>query len=115
MADWCINSDLEGQIKGSRKTKVVDDGRCLKFRDVLLGEIRKGGGEVQVDALSYLSKITFDIIGLAGFNYNSNALDPEAEDNITIALHNGKHADVIPMLRTVFQFSDGRIDVACLG
>lgn len=37
-----------------------------KARDVLLGEIEKGGGKAQMEAMSWLSKVTLDIIGLAG-------------------------------------------------
>ncbi|KAF9036825.1 cytochrome P450 [Panaeolus papilionaceus] len=81
--------------------------KSLQARDVLLGEIEKGGGKAQMEAMSWLSKVTLDIIGLAGFNYNFNALDAVAEENALIkafstALHSGKKGGAIPILRTMF-------------
>lgn len=35
----------------------------------------------RIDALSWLSKMTLDVIGQAGFNYRFNALNPEGKSN----------------------------------
>jgi hypothetical protein len=42
---------------------------------------------IVVDALAWISKVTLDIIGLAGFNYKFNALNtkPEASDQLSKA------------------------------
>ncbi|KAI0083798.1 cytochrome P450 [Irpex rosettiformis] len=52
------------------------------LRDRWLEEIAKSGtGDTHVDAMTWLSKTTLDIIGLAGFNYNFGALNPTGEIN----------------------------------
>ncbi|EIW75992.1 cytochrome P450 [Coniophora puteana RWD-64-598 SS2] len=50
------------------------------LRDAWLSEIAKTSSN-RVDVLDWLSKMTLDVIGLAGFNYNFNALNPDAEPN----------------------------------
>ncbi|KAJ7235241.1 cytochrome P450 [Mycena rebaudengoi] len=56
--------------------------KSIQLRDVWLGEAVKNDGVGNVDVLSWLSKATLDIIGLAGgflhvgFNYKFNTLDP---------------------------------------
>ncbi|KAJ7260996.1 cytochrome P450 [Mycena rebaudengoi] len=52
--------------------------KSIQLRDVWLGEAAKNDGVGNVDVLSWLSKATLDIIGLAGFNYKFNTLDPSA-------------------------------------
>ncbi|KAI0701865.1 cytochrome P450 [Cytidiella melzeri] len=50
------------------------------LRDKWLAEIAKSGTEdAHVDALSWLSRTTLDIIGLAGFNHNFSALNGETD------------------------------------
>ncbi|KAI0688229.1 cytochrome P450 [Cytidiella melzeri] len=52
------------------------------LRDRWLDEIEKSSADnAHVDAMSWLSKATLDIIGLAGFNYNFDALSPDVETN----------------------------------
>ncbi|KAJ7670074.1 cytochrome P450 [Mycena polygramma] len=51
--------------------------KSIQLRDILTGQVANGGGVARVEVLSWLSKATLDIIGLAGafwFNYNINAL-----------------------------------------
>ncbi|KAJ7271259.1 cytochrome P450 [Mycena rebaudengoi] len=52
--------------------------KSIQLRDVWLGEAAKNGGVGNVNAVSWLNKATLDIIGLAGFNYKFNSLDPSA-------------------------------------
>ncbi|KAJ7243063.1 cytochrome P450 [Mycena rebaudengoi] len=52
--------------------------KSIQLRDLWLGEAAKNGGVGNVNAVSWLSKATLDIIGLAGFNYKFNSLDPSA-------------------------------------
>lgn len=76
---------------------------CKQLRDLWFAEIAKSEtGETRLDALSWLSKATLDIIGLAGafdlsyrltscfshlnsssagFNYDFDALNPQSEQN----------------------------------
>ncbi|KAJ7259650.1 cytochrome P450 [Mycena rebaudengoi] len=51
--------------------------KSIQLRDVWAAEAEKHGGVGQVDVLSWLSKATLDIIGLAGFNYKFNTLDAD--------------------------------------
>ncbi|KAJ7289232.1 cytochrome P450 [Mycena rebaudengoi] len=52
--------------------------KSLQLRDAWLGEAAKSGGVGNIDVVSWLTKATLDIIGLAGFNYKFNSLDPSA-------------------------------------
>ncbi|KAJ7778984.1 cytochrome P450 [Mycena metata] len=52
----------------------------IQLRDIWAAEATKNGGVARVEILSWLSKATLDIIGLAGFNYKINALGAENHD-----------------------------------
>ncbi|KAJ6607877.1 cytochrome P450 [Mycena sp. CBHHK59/15] len=54
--------------------------KSLQLRDIWASQIAKGGGVARVEILSWFSKATLDIIGLAGFNYDINALGAESVD-----------------------------------
>ncbi|KAI0346966.1 cytochrome P450 [Trametopsis cervina] len=52
------------------------------LRDAWLVQIAQSGtDQANIDAMSWLSKTTLDIIGLAGFNYNFDALSPDGRKN----------------------------------
>lgn len=44
-------------------------------------EITKNGDSARLEILSWLSKMTLDVIGLAGFNYRFDNLNPHGEPN----------------------------------
>ncbi|KAJ7466262.1 cytochrome P450 [Mycena galericulata] len=46
----------------------------IQLRDIWAAQAANNGGVARVEVLSWLSKATLDIIGLAGFNYRINAL-----------------------------------------
>ncbi|KAJ7458475.1 cytochrome P450 [Mycena latifolia] len=46
----------------------------IQLRDIWAAQAATNGGVARVEVLSWLSKATLDIIGLAGFNYRINAL-----------------------------------------
>ncbi|KAJ7849159.1 cytochrome P450, partial [Mycena leptocephala] len=48
--------------------------KSIQLRDIWATQVTKAGGVARVEALSWLSKATLDIIGLAGFNYKIDAL-----------------------------------------
>ncbi|KAK7040252.1 hypothetical protein VNI00_009718 [Paramarasmius palmivorus] len=54
--------------------------KSVKLRDIWTSLIDPESGSTQVDALSWLSKMTLDVIGEAGFDYKFNALDGEANE-----------------------------------
>ncbi|KAJ7611688.1 cytochrome P450 [Roridomyces roridus] len=55
--------------------------KSLELRDAWSLQAANSGGIVRLDALSWLSRATLDIIGLAGFNYHFNALSQEDESS----------------------------------
>ncbi|KAJ6560690.1 cytochrome P450 [Mycena sp. CBHHK59/15] len=54
--------------------------KSIQLRDIWTAQAAQGGGVARVEVLSWLSKATLDIIGLAGFNYQINALGAQSED-----------------------------------
>ncbi|KAJ6622026.1 cytochrome P450 [Mycena sp. CBHHK59/15] len=54
--------------------------KSIQLRDIWAAQAAQGGGVARVEVLSWLSKATLDIIGLAGFNYHINALGAQSED-----------------------------------
>ncbi|KAJ7087052.1 cytochrome P450 [Mycena crocata] len=53
--------------------------KSMQLRDIWEAQAAKAGGAARVEVLSWLSKATLDIIGLAGFNYEINALGTEGD------------------------------------
>lgn len=56
--------------------------KSLELRDVWLSQISDApsqDGSVHLNVLRWLSRTTLDIIGLAGFDYNFNATNPDAK------------------------------------
>ncbi|KAJ7479070.1 cytochrome P450 [Mycena latifolia] len=54
--------------------------KSIHLRDIWAANATQNGGVARVEILSWLSKATLDIIGLAGFNYNINALGAQNDD-----------------------------------
>ncbi|KAJ6517282.1 cytochrome P450 [Mycena vitilis] len=52
----------------------------IQLRDIWAAQAANNGGVARVEILSWLSKATLDIIGLAGFNYQINALSTDGND-----------------------------------
>ncbi|KAJ7496540.1 cytochrome P450 [Mycena latifolia] len=48
--------------------------KSVELRDIWAAQASNAGGTARLDAVSWLSKATLDIIGLAGFNYHFNSL-----------------------------------------
>ncbi|OBZ67964.1 Cholesterol 24-hydroxylase [Grifola frondosa] len=58
----------------------------VQLRDVWRAEIDKQGEPARIEVLSWLGKMTLDVIGLAGFNYTFDALDVTKKPNeLTLA------------------------------
>ncbi|KAJ7718641.1 cytochrome P450 [Mycena metata] len=54
--------------------------KSIQLRNIWAAQATRDGGTARVEIVSWLSKATLDIIGLAGFNYNINALGAEHGD-----------------------------------
>lgn len=79
--------------------------KSIQLRDLLASESSKQGGTGRIDILSWLSRATLDIIGLAGFNYKFNALSNEKNElNTAFAqmFKAGQRITLVPVLRGLF-------------
>ncbi|KAJ7118957.1 cytochrome P450 [Mycena epipterygia] len=59
--------------------------KAVELRDIWANQAANAGGTARIDILSWLTKATLDIIGLAGFNYNFNSLGSESESELATA------------------------------
>ncbi|KAK0227770.1 cytochrome P450 [Armillaria fumosa] len=55
--------------------------KSLQLRDLWTAECAAAQGSLHTDVLSWLSRLTLDVIGLAGFNYKFNSLNPSHTPN----------------------------------
>ncbi|KIY68837.1 cytochrome P450 [Cylindrobasidium torrendii FP15055 ss-10] len=53
--------------------------KALELRELLVQECASNPSGYHTNALDWMTKVTLDIIGLAGFGYNFHALDPNVE------------------------------------
>jgi cytochrome P450 len=67
-----------GQI---RELTEIFIAKSLELRDIWGAETQKAGHTGRIDVLSWLSRMTLDVIGLAGFNYKFDALSISHEKN----------------------------------
>ncbi|THH10018.1 hypothetical protein EW146_g8506 [Bondarzewia mesenterica] len=88
--------------------------KAIQLRDIWVSQlstVTSDGSErdrVKIDVSSWLNKMTLDVIGLAGFNYSFNALNPDGKPNelnesvqAVFRTPRGFRA-VLPVLQTVF-------------
>ncbi|KAG6902666.1 hypothetical protein C0995_013358 [Termitomyces sp. Mi166 len=83
--------------------------KAIQLRDVWASENDEQGGESRVDALSWLSRTTLDVIGLAGFSYKFDALSEDPKKNelnaaFAIMFKAGTRLTLIPIIRNYFPF-----------
>lgn len=83
--------------------------KSIELRDIWAAENAREGGTSQIDALSWLSRATLDIIGLAGFNYHFDALSGDPEKNelneaFATMFKAGTKMSVIPLIRSFVPF-----------
>ncbi|GLB35548.1 putative cytochrome p450 [Lyophyllum shimeji] len=81
--------------------------KAIQLRDIWAADNANQGGASRVDALSWLSRTTLDVIGLAGFNYNFNALSEDPGQNelnaaFSVMFKAGIKLSLIPLLRGWF-------------
>ncbi|OSD00673.1 cytochrome P450 [Trametes coccinea BRFM310] len=55
--------------------------KSIELRDVWAAELEEKGEPTRINVVRGLSKMTLDVIGLAGFNYEFNALNPVGKPN----------------------------------
>jgi len=81
--------------------------KALELRDIWSTEIAKHDGVGPIECLSWMSRTTLDIIGLAGFNYKFNALSSDPEKNellnsFSTILKSGRAPSIIFLLRAMY-------------
>ncbi|PPQ76652.1 hypothetical protein CVT24_011791, partial [Panaeolus cyanescens] len=82
--------------------------KSIELLDVWLEEISKEGGyQGRIEVMSWLSRMTLDVIGLAGFNYKFNALSREPKNNelnkaFSVSFRAGTPRGIIPIIRGLF-------------
>ncbi|KAJ7075289.1 cytochrome P450 [Mycena belliarum] len=54
--------------------------KSAQLRDIWKAKADQNGGSARVEVMSDITKATLDIIGLAGFNHNINALGTQSDD-----------------------------------
>ncbi|KAH9483603.1 Cytochrome P450 monooxygenase 205 [Psilocybe cubensis] len=80
--------------------------KSIQLRDAWASETNKEGSNGRIDVLSWLSKMTLDVIGIAGFNYKFDALstDPTKKKNelneaFSTIFRSGTRMSLIPIIR----------------
>ncbi|KAJ7078786.1 cytochrome P450 [Mycena epipterygia] len=67
--------------------------KSVQLRDIWTRQIEDDSGSSRLDVFAGLRKMTLDVIGEAGFNYEFNALEPKAQPNELVqVLHNVFHS-----------------------
>ncbi|KAF4577163.1 hypothetical protein EYR36_005150 [Pleurotus pulmonarius] len=80
--------------------------KSIQLRDLWASEAKRQGGTGRVDVLSWLSRMTLDVIGLAGFNYTFDALNENATPNelnqaFSTIFHSGSNQRTMMLLRII--------------
>ncbi|KAF8645783.1 hypothetical protein AX16_007578 [Volvariella volvacea WC 439] len=78
--------------------------KSVQLRDVWEAESIKQGGVGRIDVLSWLSRMTLDVIGLAGFNYHFDNLQPgskptELNEAFAALFRSGQRLRLLPFIR----------------
>ncbi|KDR81931.1 hypothetical protein GALMADRAFT_135320 [Galerina marginata CBS 339.88] len=60
--------------------------KSIQLRDIWAAQCTDEDGSGRLDVLSWLSKMTLDVIGLAGFNYKFDALDGSKKNELNAAI-----------------------------
>jgi len=79
--------------------------KSVQLRDIWADQSAKQGGTGRIDVLSWLSKTTLDVIGLAGFNYKFDALTnhrSELNDAFDAVFRTSSIASLLSRLKALF-------------
>ncbi|KAG6813414.1 hypothetical protein H0H92_011393 [Tricholoma furcatifolium] len=79
--------------------------KALELRQRWASQIAREDGQSRIDVLSWLTRATLDIIGLAGFNYNIDALGEDGKENelssaFAVMFRANVRMSLIPVIRT---------------
>ncbi|KAG9024618.1 hypothetical protein FRB95_011268 [Tulasnella sp. JGI-2019a] len=89
--------------------------KAFELRDIWLNEVSGYSGQAEVDVAVWLSRMTLDVIGLAGFNYNFNSLVEGETNELARAFHDLSAPETpFRLLLKLFKFSQSPPLVALL-
>ncbi|KAJ8509529.1 hypothetical protein ONZ45_g8314 [Pleurotus djamor] len=79
--------------------------KSIQLRDIWVSKANREGGSTRIESLSWLSRMTLDVIGLAGFNYKFHALDGDRPNELNQAFsaifHSGKRRPMVVVLKSM--------------
>ncbi|KAJ6453867.1 cytochrome P450 [Mycena vitilis] len=64
-----------------RELTPIFNQKSVQLRDIWTRQIGNDTGTSRIDVFAWLRKMTLDVIGEAGFNYQFNALEPKGQPN----------------------------------
>ncbi|KAJ7472542.1 cytochrome P450 [Mycena latifolia] len=64
-----------------RELTEIFNEKSAQLRDIWMRQIADDSGSARIDVLAWLRKMTLDVIGQAGFNYQFNAMEPKGQRN----------------------------------
>ncbi|SJL04938.1 uncharacterized protein ARMOST_08309 [Armillaria ostoyae] len=76
--------------------------KATQLRQIWTSECLKSSGKAQIDTVSYLSRLTLDIIALTGFNFKTDSLNADDTPNKV-------HRAICELLRTAKEIQTMRI------
>lgn len=95
-----------GQSYIRELTEIFVD-KSLQLRDIWAAKIAEQNGVVRLDILPWLSRMTLDVIGRAGFAYDFGALTDNSKPNelseaFSVLFRAGTQITLVPFLRSWF-------------
>ncbi|KAI0634035.1 cytochrome P450 [Trametes polyzona] len=85
--------------------------KSIELRDIWDAQITAGGSVARIEVLQGLGMMTLDVIGLAGFNYRFNSLNPQGKPNelseaFKVIFTPPKKFTLTMLLKNLFPFLD---------
>ncbi|KAK7000537.1 cytochrome P450 [Favolaschia claudopus] len=64
-----------------RQVTEIFNEKGVQLRELWNRELSQSNGKAEIEVLSWMRRLTLDVIGQAGFNYQFNALEPKGKPN----------------------------------
>ncbi|KAI0329988.1 cytochrome P450 [Cubamyces sp. BRFM 1775] len=85
--------------------------KAQELRDVWDGHLAQHGSPARINVLDGLTRMTLDAIGLAGFNYRFDSLNPDGKPNklneaFQAIFHPPEHVSTLAILKSIFPVLD---------
>ncbi|KAJ7735826.1 cytochrome P450 [Mycena maculata] len=76
----CVQNQAFGVAQVRLLTETFVE-KAIELREIWAGQVAPGNTEARIDVLTWLRRMTLDVIGQAGFNYQFDALDTKGKPN----------------------------------